>query len=326
MRKYFKSIIYLITLLLGFSLNAQCWFSKLTEDLTSGSTDFKNFIKNNDEGLASYRIIYNARGTSSAMKTDLALLNKVSDLKRDASFIQKIGGEAELERMITANVRARCKSCGNAGAAYLKHMDEYLEDVHHFVNNYHGVEGFADVLTDIKRINSTASPNLNVEGTAFMLRILKQKQNTFLGKITKFEGSIDDLENGCKYDLFFTNGTKATFGEFKSYAPESMSNLLKKDGATYQQFMTYIGKIDSLDELHYYFDIGKITDINVIKNRFKSVFENNAEHIFNKNPKLFKLYDRIGGGKIEDWEDFVELVNHSSFNTNHSLFNFIKLE
>lgn len=29
---------------------------------------------------------------------------------------------------------------------------------------------------------------------------------------------------------------------------------------------------------------------------------------------------------LEDWEDFVELVNHNSFNTNHPLFNFIKLE
>ncbi len=102
--------------------------------------------------------------------------------------------------------------------------------------------------------------------------------------------------------------------------------MLKTDGATYQQFMTYIGKIDSLDELHYYFDIGKISDINLIKNRFMNVFQANAENIFKKNPDLFKIYDRIGGGKIEDWEDFVELVNHNSFNTNHPLFNFIKLE
>lgn len=137
------------------------------------------------------------------------------------------------------------KSCGSAGADFLKHIDDYLDDVEHFVSNYSEVNGFGDVLTDLKRINKTGSPNFNVEGSSFMLRVLKQKQSSFLGKIVKFESGIDDIENGCKYDVLFNNGTKATFGEFKSYASTSLSNFLKTGGDTYQQFTTYIGKINS---------------------------------------------------------------------------------
>ncbi|MFK7002148.1 hypothetical protein V3470_14005 [Flavobacterium oreochromis] len=121
-----------------------------------------------------------------------------------------------------------------------------------------------------------------------MSRVLKAKQSTFLGKITKFEGSIDDAVNGCKYDITFNNGTKVTFGEFKSYKAESLSNFLKSGGDTYQQFTTYIGKVNSIDELHYYFDINKISDINVIKNRFKNVFENNKQDIFIKMKQSLK--------------------------------------
>ncbi|MFK7033376.1 hypothetical protein [Flavobacterium oreochromis] len=272
-----------------------------------------------------YKTNYNARGANAAFRLDVSLLEKIAVLRNDANFIQKIGGEAELEKIIQANVRARCKSCGNAGADYLKHIDEYLDDVHHFATNYHGVDGFRDVLTDIKRINSTGSPNLNVEGSAFMLRVLNEKQSTFLGKITKFEGSIDDAVNGCKYDITFNNGIKVTFGEFKSYKAESLSNFLKSGGDTYQQFTTYIGKVNSIDELHYYFDINKISDISVIKNRFKNILKANAQSIFNTNPKIFKVFDKIGGDKIEDWEDFSELLNHSTFSNNHPIFDFIKL-
>ncbi|MFK7061453.1 hypothetical protein V3Q90_15145 [Flavobacterium oreochromis] len=194
----------------------------------------------------------------------------------------------------------------------MKHIDEYLDDVHHFATNYHGVDGFRDVLTDIKRINSTGSPNLNVEGSAFMLRVLNEKQSTFLGKITKFEGSIDDAVNGCKYDIIFNNGIKVTFGEFKSYKAESLSNFLKSGGDTYQQFTTYIGKVNSIDELHYYFDINKISDISVIKNRFKKVFQDNAEQIFKKNELMFSKVNISPTSKIDSWQKLKAVADDSN--------------
>lgn len=42
-----------------------------------------------------------------------------------------------------------------------------------------------------------------------------------------------------------------------------INNLINQAGFTSEE-------INSIDELHYYFDIGKISDINLIKNRIKS--------------------------------------------------------
>jgi len=49
-----------------------------------------------------------------------------------------------------------------------------------------------------------------------------------------------------------------------------------------------------------------------------------TDRIFNANQNLWKQFDRIGGGKIDDLDDFETLINHSSFNTNHPIFNFIQ--
>ncbi|WP_123867212.1 hypothetical protein [Flavobacterium oreochromis] len=97
--------------------------------------------------------------------------------------------------------------------------------------------------------------------------------------------------------------------------------------------------LTNINNLHYLFDkrkllaqYGKGTFQNVdeallaVKEKMKNVFKNNAKDIFLSNQTLFKQYDKIGGGKIEDWEDFVELLNHSSFSANHQMFNFIKVK
>lgn len=224
--------------------------------------------------------------------------------------MQKIGGDEGLESILKANVRARCKSCGNDGVAFLKHIDEYLDDVKHFVDNYHGIDGFDKVLKDLKLTNSSGSPNFNMEGAAFMLRVLKSNENTFLGKVSKFEGSIDDLTNGCRYDLTLKNGNKVLFGEFKSYDISSLSNLLSVNSATLQQFMTYLGKINSLDELHYLFDAVKIPDLAAIKKRFKAVFENNDDifDAINANTNLRNTLLNNPLDEVEALQNFNNLV------------------
>ncbi len=63
-----------------------------------------------------------------------------------------------------------------------------------------------------------------------------------------------------------------------------------------------------------------------MKLKWKTVFTNKKTEVFEANPNLWKQFDRIGGGKIEDIEDFIELLNHQSFNTNHPIFNFIKAQ
>ena len=322
--KMIWSILFFFTSILF--VNSQCILDDFANDLAgSKGGELKTFLDENSDGFKTWKLIRSARGSQSSFKTDIDLLKKVSELKQSETFMQRIGGEQGLQDIIKANVRARCKSCGNTGAAYLKNIDEYLDDVKNLADNYHDVDGFGDVLTDIKRINSTGSPNLNVEGAAFMLRVISENESVFINKITKFEGSIDDLTNGCKYDLQFNNGSKLSFGEFKSYKESSIGNFAVNGKPTYQQLLTYIGKIDSIDELYYFFDIKKISNINIIKKRFKSIFNGNAKAIFESNEALFKKYNRLDGkGKIQDWEDFQELTGSENF-VNHELLNFIIL-
>lgn len=110
-----------------------------------------------------------------------------------------------------------------------------------------------------------------------MIKIIRENESTFLNKILSFEGSIDDLANGCRYDITFLDGNKVVFGEYKSYLQASLSSFLSPNSITLQQFLTYLGSINSIDELRYFFDAGKISDINIVKNRFKSVFTNNDD-------------------------------------------------
>ncbi len=63
------------------------------------------------------------------------------------------------------------------------------------------------------------------------------------------------------------------------------------------------------------------------KGAFKELFVAKADDIYNTSPSIFNQFDRIGGVKLKnkDLEDFIELVNHNTFNTNHQMFNFIKI-
>lgn len=272
-----KKIIILIITLQSFVGYSQCWFKDLLKVMADDTTptELKALINSSVSYEDAYKIVYNARGAESVIKTDVATLEKIVTLQQNTTFMQKVGGNSGLEEIIKANVRVRCKSCGNSGANFLKHVDEYLDDVEHFVTNYKDIDGFDEVLSDLKKINENGSHNYNMEGASFMLRVLKADESTFLGKVTKFEGSIDDLTNGCRYDLTFTNGNKTIFGEFKSYGTNSLGNFLASNSATLQQFETYLGKINSIDELRYLFDVEKISDLGTIKSRFKTVFENN---------------------------------------------------
>jgi hypothetical protein len=63
-----------------------------------------------------------------------------------------------------------------------------------------------------------------------------------------------------------------------------------------------------------------------VKTMWQNVFKTRKTEMFNANPDLWKQFDRIGGGKIEDVEDFIELVDHSSFKIDHPFFDFIKVQ
>lgn len=82
---------------------------------------------------------------------------------------------------------------------------------------------------------------------------------------------------------------------------------MKTGSATYTQCITYIGKINSFGELHYYFDISKISDAG-IENRFRNVFEANAEELFNTNKSLFSSINISSTSKIDSWTKLEAVV------------------
>ena len=79
----------------------------------------------------------------------------------------------------------------------------------------------------------------------------------------------------------------------------------------------------SINHFQYIINTRKAS-VDQVKGAFKELFVAKADDIYNTSPSIFNQFDRIGGGKIEDLEDFIELVNHKTFNTNNQMFNFIK--
>lgn len=94
MKKHLQRILILLTFLVTSFLNAQCWFSSLHDNLKVGSEEFKSFIKNNEEGFASYKILYEEASTLKTNVEELTLvsqnlneINKIGYLKWKASLV-----------------------------------------------------------------------------------------------------------------------------------------------------------------------------------------------------------------------------------------------
>lgn len=86
MKNYLKRILILLVFLASSSFTIQCWFSSLQDDLKIGSTEFKSFVKNDDEAFASYEILYNQ---APALKTNVEELKLVS---KNLDKINNAGG------------------------------------------------------------------------------------------------------------------------------------------------------------------------------------------------------------------------------------------
>lgn len=76
----------------------------------------------------------------------------------------------------------------------------------------------------------------------------------------------------------------------------------------------------------YEFDKLKFSDGDKIVEQFRKMYEKNAEQVFKANPNLFKMYDRIDGGKIRNLSDFENLLKSNKIDSKHPIFNFIKVE
>ncbi|CAM3289775.1 hypothetical protein [Empedobacter stercoris] len=289
------------------------------------SAELKNlFVKNidkTDELSDAWKTVLNARGANSVLKKDVALINKVADLKKNNSFMQNIGGNDGLEKIIKNNVQAPCKSCGNSGSKYLKNMDEYLDDVEHFVTNFNNVSDAQRLITELKN-----GAQYTVEGGAFALRMFKENAG---GLFTKGQVSAIDLRFSedvlNRFDVKFANG----FAEFKSYQIESISNV------SINQLKQYLGAVDlsKIENLHYYFDkqkllkeygTGSFNNINeatnAVKEKFKTIFTNKSDEIFSSLNQNIK--NELGLTGLNARSSFNDLIS----NTNSKLYNFIEIK
>ncbi len=315
-----KYLYILFLLFATFTTNAQCWFTNLTTDLANASEQFKSFIKTNDDAFMAYKTIYNARGANAAFRLDVSLLQKVAVLRKDATFMQRIGGEEGLEAIIRNNVRATCKTC-NGGAKYLKDMDEYLDDVAYFVNNFYEIRDATRLISELKN-----GAQNTLEGGAFVVRVFKENPNGLfnVGNVAEIDLRFsEDVLN--RFDVKFTNG----FGEFKSYQINSVSNV------SVNQLKQYLSSpnLNSLNDLNYIFDkrkllkqynVGTFNSIDEalvgVREKFKIIFTNKADEIFTSLNQNIK--NELGLTGLNARSTYNDLIS----NTDSKLYNFIEIK
>jgi hypothetical protein len=293
---------------------------QLLEDLAT-SDYLINFARTNPKGIESWDLIRTAIGREGGTKfaRDPATLNRVAELIREGSVFRNAfpsTWEVELKDIISKNADLRCLTCGNTGIRRIPPMHEMLENIEYIIQ-FQSIPGFQSVMTNIKsNIN-------NRDGIHHMIYYMKTHSDDFVN-VVEFEFRYaDDIMN--KADVLVGN----TKYEFKSWTPNAehpWNSFFRGNEKSYTQFIRYLENTSNLNDLKYVFNKAKASESQV-KNAFKellSIPEKKME-IFNANPNLWKQFDRIGGGRIEDIEDFIELLNHSTFSINHPMFDFIKV-
>ena len=275
-------------------------------------------------------LVKKARSEASKFANDSKVINKVAEFLSNKKALEAIGGEEGLEAIIRANVRAGCSTCGKATTSFLKNMDEYLDDVLDFVSKYKEVDGFDDVIRELKKLNKDNSPNYAVEGAAFMLSKMRKTSEITPQSVKRFDARFESKEidcSNCRFDieLFQKNVGDLKYLEYKSYIDASKISL--------NQFQSYLQSVNTLGELRYVFDISKIS-ASKIKGGIKKFFTNNEDEIFktiwkNKNLRdnLFNTSNypkNISQNKLKELmkEDFHQLISKQE----SQLYKIIKVE
>jgi hypothetical protein len=274
-------------------------------------------------------LIINTFGRATEFARDERTINKVAEFLNSSNknALDAIGGETGLQEIIRANVRAGCGACGTSATKFLKNMDEYLDDVLEFSSKYgnRNINGFEDVIKELKKVNTGGSPNYAMEGAAFMIDKIRKTPEITPSMISRFdgrfEGEIGDICANCRLDIELTNGTKY---EYKSYS-ESSINRISTSESFRKQHLSYLAETEDISKLNYIFDAKKFNRIDDIKKQFQKLYQNNVDDVFDivwNNTKLRnRLFEaNIGGAEAKlDFADYVK-------NMDDKLFKFIKSE
>lgn len=258
MKNYLKRILILLVFLASSSFTIQCWFSSLQDDLKIGSTEFKSFVKNDDEAFASYEILYNQ---APSLKTNVEELKLVS---KNLSEINKAGG------YLKWRVASKLASPVNLGKL-IKKVGDYevyeggeifyraMEEKHYErLLKGEGIIGIGETFT---------SPTLE-----YILKGTKKKTGYF-GVVVKFQmkpGTLDALKSKAIINDE-TEFIKAIFG---NKLPENVKNVNKWNTRNYALFKT-----ESYDKSA----LENIDQVNIALGKSETLTE------FNKNILFFEF-------------------------------------
>ncbi|MEL7222721.1 MAG: hypothetical protein AAGJ93_15475, partial [Bacteroidota bacterium] len=134
---------------------------RMFEWLASARTvdDIPAFV-NNPDLVIGWKFVDEIYGaTNSGRKFDVHFMSKVTEMLEDAIFLERIapaGSTIENQKQalidIITKYRGKCRTCGdpNIGVAHLDHIDEYLQSLFEFAENFHQVPGFDIIMRDAR--------------------------------------------------------------------------------------------------------------------------------------------------------------------------------
>jgi hypothetical protein len=240
-----------------------------------------------------------------AWSKHIPLLNKVDEILQNPALLNRIGGEAGLEKMLKTNYFLPYNGC-NACTKWLPNIEDVLNDVIRAHNKWPENGYVNQIISNMKKEIESFS-----RGSIFELQNILKKNSS-----TAIMGG--GLPNGKYYD-FFDNGV---YSEFKS-----TKNVFEKIGVEdYDQFRGYLQVIDDFGNFELIFHKAVLKNnlnlsddiavLNHIKTEMKKVFQKNNYEVFYDiwdNQKLRKsLWGDSPPLETVAFEEFKSWVNISS--------------
>ncbi|AEV98070.1 hypothetical protein A4D02_14465 [Niastella koreensis] len=319
-----KKIFHYLSILLACCLlqpaSGQCVLGALSKELLDPNTtqEFKNFIKNNPEGMNAYgKYLVNPY-----LRKDVDVLTATADfMTNHPDYLRDFPGKFDdiLENLKRAG--ARCNICPPGGNKGIPPMHQAISDLDW------AWATFKDGNVDVHKLfTEMAASYQKADGGAYMISVLRtnalQDQN-YVRSITSFEYQF--LEDGrFEADLYRVVNGKNYLSEFKSFSRSSWE-AFSSDTKKVNQFLAYFS---SGDNFEYIANISKLSaEVNpatFVRTQFMKIFDAKARELLSARPTFFT---KIKYGNqtidIESVEELRNLCKNADF-AESSLFNFVK--
>ncbi|MBX2927700.1 MAG: hypothetical protein KF852_07700 [Saprospiraceae bacterium] len=308
-----------------------------------------------DPGIAKgWKLLDDLYGGATANKRlwDGDLIAKTTELSNDADFLSRIvpGGADDvvklqaLKDIVARNAAAPCRTCVpavNAGNVHLKYIEDYLDDVRHFVIHCE-IQDASKIIETVK----TATVNWQIDEAAQAIRLFKE--NAIFADIQAINRAnvMGDRSLGI-FDIRLTDGTRVEQKSLtKIFMEEGIPGSVEpfaQNPRIINQLKNYFTVSDNLPQLRYSFDARKLVqDLDGpgtmttnpfstiaeaetwVKGRFQAVFQQNSSSIFQTvfNNSNLRTSLSLSNDPAVAINQFNSLVN----NSNSVLFQFIKVE